>query len=128
MTPDATLAAHVRRFLQRPGPWRALLLLLLGVVSWFAFAPVAFDDGGLPLDKGRHLAAFAVLAWVAAQGFGSTKATLWRIALALLAYGVLIELVQAQIPGRHASGADVVADALGLALGLAAARRFSWVR
>ena len=44
--------------LQR-GPWRALLLVRLAVVSWFAFARVQFNDGGLPLDKGRHLAAFA---------------------------------------------------------------------
>ena len=59
--------------LQR-GPWRALLLVLLAVVSWFAFARVQFNDGGLPLDKGRHLAAFATLAFVelSAGPFGNT--------------------------------------------------------
>jgi len=109
-------------------PWRALLLVLLAVVSWFAFARVQFNDGGLPLDKGRHLAAFATLAWVAAQAFAGAQAAFVRIALALLAFGVFIELVQSQIPGRFASGLDVAADAVGIVLGLLAARFFSLVR
>jgi VanZ family protein len=112
--------------LRRRGSWRALLALLLAVVSWFAFAPVRFDDGGLPLDKARHLAAFGALAWVALQGFGRGAA--WRVAAALLAYGVFIELVQSRIPGRAASGWDVLADAAGIALGLLAARAFSVAR
>jgi VanZ family protein len=100
------------------------MLALLGVVSWFAFAPVQFRDGGLPLDKLRHLAAFCVLAWVAVQGWGHGRAAGWRIGTALLAFGVFIELVQAQVPGRHASLADVAADAAGIGLGLLAARAF----
>jgi VanZ family protein len=111
-----------------PRTWRGILLALLAVVSWFAFAPVQFRDGGLPLDKLRHLAAFGVLAWVAVQGWGHTRATGWRIGTALLAFGVLIELVQAQVPGRHASLADVAADAAGIALGLLAARAISVAR
>lgn len=113
--------------LQR-GPWRLLLIVLLAVVSWFAFARVSFNDGGLPLDKGRHLAAFAALAWVAAQAFAGPRLAPARIALALLAYGVFIEAVQSQIPDRFASGLDVAADAVGIALGLLAARFFSLVR
>ncbi len=114
--------------LRRPAPWRALLALMLAVVSWFAFAPVHFNDAGLPLDKIRHLAAFGALAWVAGQAFGRAPAVAWRIALALLAYGVFIELVQGQIPGREASAWDVLADALGIGLGLLGARALSVVR
>jgi len=113
-------------WLRRPAPWRALLALMVAVISWFAFAPVQFDDGELPLDKARHLFAFAALAWVATQGFGRARTA--AIAMALLAYGVFIEIVQSQVPGRHASTADVLADALGIALGLLAARAFSPVR
>ncbi len=114
--------------LRGPWPWRLLLLALLLVVSWFAFAPVHFDDRELPLDKLRHLAAFATLAWVATQGFGRVRRAAVTIPAALLGYGVFIELVQSVIPGRQASAADVVADAVGLALGLLAARVFSPVR
>ncbi|MFN8892561.1 MAG: VanZ family protein [Betaproteobacteria bacterium] len=46
----------------------------------------------------------------------------------MLAYGVFIELVQSRIPGRAASGWDVLADAAGIALGLLAARAFSVAR
>ena len=112
----------------RRGLWRAVLLVLLALVSWFAFARVRFNDGDLPLDKVRHLLAFAALAWVAAQAFAGAHAAFVRIALALLAYGVFIELVQSQIPGRLASGLDVAADAVGIGLGLLAARFFSLVR
>lgn len=101
------------------------MLALVAVVSWFAFAPVQFRDGGLPLDKLRHLAAFGALAWVAVQGWGLARATGWGIGGALLAFGVFIELVQARVPGRHASLADIAADVAGIALGLLAARAFS---
>jgi VanZ family protein len=113
-------------WLRRAATWRALLALMLVVISWLAFAPVPFNDGELPLDKARHLLAFAALAWVAAQGWGRARQA--AIAMALLAYGVFIELVQSQVPGRHASTSDVLADALGIVLGLLAARAFSPVR
>lgn len=120
------LRRRLPMWLLQPAPWRALLVLMLAVVSWFAFSRVEFNDLGLPLDKVRHLVAFGALTWVAVQGFA--RAALWRIALPLLAYGVFIELVQSQIPGRFASAADVMADAVGIALGLLAARVFSVVR
>ncbi len=120
------LRRHLPAWLLATAPWRGLLLVLLAVVSWFAFARVNFNDGGLPLDKVRHLAAFGALAWVAVQGFPRSAA--WRVAAALLAYGVFIELVQSQIPGRFASAADVAADAVGIALGLVLARLLSLTR
>jgi VanZ family protein len=44
----------------------------------------------------------------------------------LLAYGVLIELLQSRIPGRSAEAADVLADAIGIALGLSAYALVAW--
>jgi VanZ family protein len=40
------------------------------------------------------------------------------VALGLLAFGVFIELVQSQIPGRDAEAMDVVADSIGILGGL----------
>lgn len=114
--------------LRRRRPWRVLLLLLLMVVCWFAFAPVHFDDGGLPLDKLRHVAAFAVLAWVAMVGWAGVPGLASRVAMALLAYGLFIEAVQSRLDGRHASGWDLLADAAGIALGLVLARPFNPLR
>ena len=114
--------------LRRRRPWRVLLLVLVLVVAWFAFAPVRLDDGGLPLDKLRHVAAFATLAWVAMVAWAGVPRLAARVALALLAYGAFIEAVQGRLDGRHASGWDLLADALGIALGLALARQINPAR
>jgi VanZ family protein len=77
-------------------------------------------------DKGLHALEFAVL------GFLLAHATLrtwpghawWRVAaLAVVlgvAWGVLDELHQALVPGRHADLLDAVADAVGVVIGVAA--------
>lgn len=103
-----------------PGPaavgWRWLLLALLLVVCWLAFTPVPPPSVDTGWDKSNHLLAFGTLALCAERGFGAAA---WRrIVAGLLGYGVFIELVQLQIPGRSSEAADVLADALGIALGL----------
>jgi VanZ family protein len=68
-------------------------------------------------DKLIHLVVFAVLMiWFAAL---YPKNRAWVLFLALLAYGVLMELLQAQVPSRYAEVADLAADAVGLGLGWA---------
>lgn len=67
-------------------------------------------------DKLNHLLAFLQLTIVtrlAWPGLGR----LW-IACALLAFGVTIEIVQAQLPYRTFAVTDIVADAAGIAIGL----------
>ncbi len=119
---DALL--HEIRFRPR---WRALLGLLAVIAAYFAFRPgpgVAPSFTGA--DKIEHLLAFGAMASAGALGFAAAG----RVAAGLLGYGVFIELVQLGIPGRDASGADVLADAAGIALGLAlvAALRRHWPR
>lgn len=95
--------------------WRALLVLLLLVISWLAFGPrppAGIDTGW---DKANHLLAFATLALV--SGLSGVRRSS-AIALGLLGYGVFIELVQSQVPGRSAEAADVLADMAGVGLGL----------
>ena len=107
--------------------WRALLAVLVLVVSWFAFKPASGTEEFNQLDKLQHAFAFAILAVVASLAWPAGSRHTWRIALALLAYGLLIELVQSRLPTRTASAADWMADAVGLALGLLvmrALRRF----
>jgi len=67
-------------------------------------------------DKAQHALAFAVLAVLACLGWPQVSA--WRWCLALLAYGVLIELAQAATGWRHGSVADALADAVGVVAGL----------
>ena len=74
-------------------------------VSWFVH-----------VDKWLHGIAFAVLAvWFAGQ---YQRRSYWRIALGLLAFGVLIEACQRMVTYRSAEWFDIVADAAGIAVGL----------
>jgi VanZ family protein len=122
------VAAEAVSLLRRPAPWRWVLLLLLALVSWLAFMPQDFNDRGLPLDKLRHLLAFAVLAWVGCQAWGSERGRLPAVAAGLFGYGLFIELVQSQIPSRVASVGDLASNTLGITLGLWMAWRLSLVR
>jgi VanZ family protein len=68
-------------------------------------------------DKLVHAGMFAVLGGLATSAWREPR---WRVRWwwALLALGVLTEVLQAWVPGRSPSGADVLADALGLGLGV----------
>lgn len=99
--------------------------LAFGVV--FALATIiALLPGGpgraslIGWDKLDHLAAFAALALLARMGWPSLSRP-WLAGM-LLVYGVVLEAAQAHpLVGRTASVSDMIADALGIALGLALA-------
>lgn len=93
---------------------------------WLAFAAItvlallpgpAAPPRLLGTDKLEHAAAFLVLTLLAS--FGWRGLPLWFITLAMITYGLLIELIQGSpILQRTMSFADVVADIAGIALGL----------
>lgn len=99
--------------------WQGLLLVLATVVCWLAFSPVPPPAADTGWDKANHALAFAVLAVVAelACWFKARRRAL--TAAGLLAFGAFIELVQTQIPQRSGEWPDLLADATGIALGLA---------
>lgn len=97
----------------------------VGIAIALVVAVVCLMPGGkLPdvrvSDKTEHLLAFAMLAF----WFGSIvvrRDLLW-LALALLAFGALIEVAQGLMRlGRQADVNDVVADGAGILIGLALA-------
>lgn len=94
------------------------LLLGLVLVAFTALAllpqPVALPDAPFA-DKWAHLAAYLVLAFLVdaswpERGFDLPK---WG---ALLGYGIVIELLQSQIPSRMFSVGDIAANLAGIAL------------
>ena len=95
----------------------ALFALLIATISWLALSPHPPSGVSTGWDKANHALAFAALM---GSGRLAWPPRLALLAGALLAYGVLIELLQAQIPGRSAEAWDVLADALGIAIGAAA--------
>lgn len=95
---------------------RLMLGIALLLASWAALTPnpMPLPDGP-QMDKLAHLLTYVVLALLADfswpdRGFDLPK---WS---ALLSYGILIELIQSQVPNRMFSLADLVANAAGIAL------------
>ncbi len=100
---------------------RLLLVLLLAAVCALSFHPAPPTGMDTGWDKANHLLAFVALTLLAEAGFWSAWTPAQRrlrVALGLLAFGLFIEVVQAGIPSRSAEAADLLADALGIALGL----------
>jgi VanZ family protein len=95
----------------------AVFAILVVAVTWLALTPHPPHQLSTGWDKSNHLLAFATLML---SGRLSWQRRPSLLALALLAYGGLIELAQTQVPGRDGEWPDLLADALGLALGLLA--------
>lgn len=96
--------------------WRLLCALLTLLVAWLALSPAPPELASTGWDKANHAFAFAALAFVGCQAW--RRAAAWRHGLAWLAYGLLIELLQTQAPPRQGEPADLLADAIGIGLGL----------
>lgn len=108
--------------------WRFTLVLLLIAVSFLALAPAPSGQWSAGSDKLNHVLAFAALAASGSLGFPDARG---RLVLALLGFGVLIELLQSFTPSRMAGAGDLLADAMGVAIGLGmagvAGRCASWL-
>lgn len=94
---------------------RLALMVQIVVVLFLALTPRPPPALDLGWDKLNHLMAFAVMACTGILGF----ALRWRlVGVGLLAYGMLIEWLQSMTPDRQAQWQDVLANGLGIILGL----------
>lgn len=100
--------------------WQLVLLILAMVICWLAFSPAPPPAADTGWDKANHGLAFGVLAITAELAFWPLPRRRWRNALGLLAFGAFIELVQSQIPERSGEWPDLLADGVGIGLGLLA--------
>ncbi|UXI68226.1 VanZ family protein [Tahibacter amnicola] len=95
--------------------------LLLVAMLVVCLLPAPAVVGEVPMgDKFAHLAGFAALMGWYAQIYAAPADRL-RCAVGAVAFGGLIELLQALVPYRAADGMDLAADALGVLLGWALA-------
>lgn len=95
-------------------------------VAYLAFAPLQAPPV-FSWDKGNHVLAFFVMAWLADAGWPGTRYALPRWGL-LLAYGLVIEIVQRELPMRHFSWLDFAADGLGISIYLIVRRLVAGAR
>jgi hypothetical protein len=102
--------------------WRAAGATLLILVLAAMLMPTVWVSKGtylawfLYVDKWLHGIIFVFLAvWFAGQ---YRPASYWRIAIGLIAFGVLTEFCQRLVTYRSADWFDLVADAAGIGVGL----------
>jgi len=108
-----------------PPAWRIAFLLCLIAVLTLSLVPSPPESLTTGWDKTNHLLGFSVLAVL---GCWSYPARIAGVLMALLAYGALIEGLQALTPHRFAEWSDWLADGLGLALGWGLVRIIMIVR
>lgn len=110
IAPDGSLAPICRRILL------ALWLLAIAAVVIGSLSPKLAPSGRLGLDKLVHVVAYAALGGLPGMVFARPARLVAAGAMIML--GGIIELAQAQVPGRSGDIADFLASAAGVVLGL----------
>jgi VanZ family protein len=101
--------------------WRALLAGLLVLITWLALIPAPPPQITTGWDKSNHALALGSLAFCSVWALWPRPRQWPLLVLALLAYGGAIEIAQSYLPPREGDWLDLLADGVGIALGLAAA-------
>jgi VanZ family protein len=101
------------------------LTLLSFLLVWVAITYLSLKSArhGSPIhinDKIGHFIAYAVLSLnaLAFFQFQKKKQIFWLV-LTLVGYGLLMEILQGFVPGREVSAYDLLANSLGVGIGLA---------
>lgn len=108
--------ARLQLLQQKHWLWRAALILSVIVISWLATSNQGQALPSTGWDKANHTLAFLQITLLMRLGWPLLPVK--TLITLILSYGVFIELVQAWLPHRHLSGLDLVADMVGIALGL----------
>lgn len=105
----------------RWGPVAAFLCLLYAL----SLDPGTPTPGTPGVDKLLHLGAYGTLGLLLARGLGGApgRAAMVGLVVAGVCIGIGDEWIQSGVPGRTASAADLVADLVGVAGGVAAAAK-----
>jgi len=106
--------------------WRGLTLLMTLAVLYLALSPTPPRQIDTGWDKSNHALAFASLMVAGFFGYASSRTRLAGLWLALLTLGAGIEIAQTYVPNRSGEWQDLLADALGLALGYLFTQALAW--
>ncbi len=97
-----------------------LLVVMTTWVLWMALTPQPRGPA-LPWDKANHVGAFAALSFVAYFASRDRPRATLGLCMGLVLLGALIEWGQMYVPGRYAEALDLLADTVGIAIGLSIA-------
>jgi VanZ family protein len=101
--------------LWRAGGWLGVILTLA-----LSLMPPTLDVSSGHSDKIVHLAGYALLTFWWAQLVTRQR---WKLAVAIVLFGLAIELLQGLTPDRQPDLLDALANSSGVLLGWLAARR-----
>lgn len=107
----------LRRLTQWIPAWRFALIASMALILWLSTSPLEHPVVTSTWDKANHAIAFIELILLARLGW--PRLSVIHSALIIFGFGVVIEIIQAPIPYRSASVLDLVADAVGIVIGLA---------
>lgn len=113
----AWYARRLTRIVQAHRQWQVVFALLVAAMCFLAWRPAAIKPLGSGWIDLNHIFAFCVLTVVARLAFPALRHAAWQVPLGLLAFGGLIEVGQAFVPGRTCEWSDLYADAAGIAAG-----------
>lgn len=109
----------------------ARLAFYLGLLIVVALSLMPQDSVPAPglWDKAGHVLAYAALATAGGIGYRGRR-SFFLVGLGLLLLGAALELAQSFLPDRIASLHDILANAIGIALGLlfAGTAKALWLR
>jgi len=97
--------------------WRAVGVALILLVIWLSLTPTPIEIPVEQGDKLGHLTAYGTLMFWFAQLHGQPRARLMYV-LGFVALGISLEFAQGQTDYRVFEVADMVANAVGVLLGL----------
>ena len=90
--------------------------ICLASVEFLATTTIKIETVESMWDKSNHFIAFLVLYILLSLAY--EKLSILNKSFWLLAFAIQIEIVQYFIPGRYFSALDVVADSIGILLGI----------
>ena len=121
---------QLHTLLHEPGlrrRWACVWVALCLTVGVAALAPGDIAPTVTASDKLDHFLSFAALSATSLLALAPGRRTALLAGAGMLAYGVLIELLQTQVPGRVGDVQDALADAVGVGLGLALVAGLRWL-
>jgi VanZ family protein len=91
---------------------------LVGVVAYLSLMPNPPEPFQFHMvDKVEHGIAYAAMSWWFCQIYQSARSRI-AVCAALVAYGVLIEILQGMTGYRYFEYADMLADSIGVVIGM----------
>lgn len=115
-SPMASLKHQLTRLLNYRALWRLAFVISVLAIGFLATTDSPYPVPSSSSDKVNHVIAFLELTILTRLAWPNLRA-LW-FAPALLAFGLGIEVIQANLPYREFSLADLAADGAGIAIGL----------